>query len=52
MPDRYLTRYGKRLLRWSIRGHIMLYIGNTTMNGQVVADDLSEYLGLLCLKPC
>ncbi|UQQ17875.1 hypothetical protein MYA98_04355 [Salmonella sp. WGH-01] len=36
----------KRLLRWSIFRHIMLYIGNTTMNGQVVPMTYQNIWGL------
>ncbi|ABX20907.1 SH3 domain-containing protein [Salmonella enterica] len=43
----YLTRYGKPFTTLVyIPGHIMLYIGNTTMNGQVVPVTYQNIWGL------
>ncbi len=43
----YLTRYGKAFTTLVyIPGHIMLYIGNTTMNGQVVPMSYQNIWGL------
>ncbi|CNU75800.1 cell wall-associated hydrolase [Salmonella enterica subsp. enterica serovar Bovismorbificans] len=43
----YLTRYGKAFTTLVyIPGHIMLYIGNTTMNGQVVPMTYQNIWGL------
>ncbi|MDI5752273.1 hypothetical protein MJL79_16785, partial [Salmonella enterica subsp. enterica serovar Montevideo] len=43
----YLTRYGKPFTTLVyIPGHIMLYIGNTTMNGQVVPMTYQNIWGL------